>query len=543
MQNIRSLWRIAQPPPALLISVSLLLLVETAATLAIPWVGGRFAEQVLGTPEVAAYQQLLIFWLCLLLIQNTLRFTSSYLLGSTGAAATARLRCRIYDHLQALPPSYHHNREPGDTLSLLSRDAGILGQFFTSTLPNLLPQLFTFFGAWLLMAKLDLSLALMIGLTVPALTLCIKVILRRIRPIANQLSEAHGANMAIVEENLRVLEILKAFSREELESEKIRKQNADILSLERRHLLTMGSIGPIIQTIGGALLILLLWLSAEQLLSGELTNGHMVSLLLYGLLLFRPASQLASTAGSLQSTRGASQRLQTLFTSPVEPYTHGHASPPETPGNIRFENVSFAYPGQTTLFQDFNLTIEPGDILAITGSNGAGKSTLFHLLMRFQEPIKGRILFGGVDGRKLSLNALRSQFGLVPQQATLLNDTIRSNIAFGIPDAKNADIEQAAKQAQAWDLISSLPSGLDTAIGTNGIKLSGGQRQRIILARALLRSCPILLLDEATSMFDTQGEKAFIEACKDSLKDRTVILITHREASLSLATRCISLDK
>lgn len=542
MANIGALWRIAQPPPALLFGVSLLLLIETAATLAIPWVGGRFAEQVLVTSEASGYRSLLLIWLVLLMAQNALRFVSGYLLGSTGAAATSRLRCRIYDHLQALPLSYHQESDPGNTLSLFSRDTGILGQFFTTTLPNLAPQLLTLLGAWLLMARLDLPLALMIGVTVPAITLGLKLFLRRIRPIANQLAEAHGTHMAIVEENLRLLNLLKAFGREEQESQKVKEQNTGILSLEQRHLLATGLISPVVQTIGGALLIVMLWFSAERLLHGELSAGQVVSLLLYGLLLFRPASQLASAAGSFQSTLGASNRLQQLLSSPIEPFDEGREAAPAHPGNLRFENITFAYPGQARLLANFNLSITAGEILAITGKNGTGKSTLLHLLMRFMEPSEGRIFMDGTNIRELKLNTLRSLIGLVPQHATLINGTIRDNIAFGVPNATQADIEQAAEHAQLRTLITSLPKGLDTIVGTNGVLLSGGQRQRIALARALLRACPILLLDEATSMFDPHGEKAFLESCQELFEDRTVIIITHREASLAIATRRLELS-
>lgn len=543
MQQLIALWRIAQPPVLLMLGVAALLLAETAATLTIPWVGGRFAEQLVETPDAASYRQFLALWLGLLLTQSLLRFVSSYLLGSAGASVTARIRSRIYDHLQALPLSYHHNRDAGDMLSLLARDASITGHFFTTTLPGLAPQALTLAGAWILMAMLDLTIALLIGCTVPLAVVGLRLLLRRIRPLATQLADAHGTHMAVVEENLRLLNLLKAFGREERESARIQQQNTQILSLERNHLLAMSLLNPAIQAAGAFLLVLLLWFSAERLTGGELNIGQVVSLLLYGLLLSRPASQLASAAGSLQSSRGAASRIETLLSEPAESYGLGHEAPPLHPGRLTFEEISFGYPGQSPVLDRFSLSVTEGETLAITGPNGAGKSTLIHLLMRFHDPNAGRILMDDHDIHDLRLSTLRGLIGLVPQTVTLLNDSIRANICFGVAVADDDAIIQALSLAQAQDIIDASPDGLDSRIGPDGIRLSGGQRQRLALARALLRGCPILVLDEATSMFDPAALKHFVHEFKQRSDQHTVILITHQPENLELADRVITLPK
>jgi ABC-type multidrug transport system fused ATPase/permease subunit len=194
------------------------------------------------------------------------------------------------------------------------------------------------------------------------------------------------------------------------------------------------------------------------------------------------------------------------------------------------------------VLEGFNLQIEAGETIALTGPNGAGKSTLVHLLMRFMEPASGRILIDGTNIGEVELGSLRRQIGLVAQNTLLLNGTVAENIAYGVPGANAGKMKKAAKAARAEEFIDKLPDGYDTVIGDQGIKLSGGQRQRLSLARTLLRDPPIIVLDEATAMFDPAGEKEFLEECREELRKRTVILITHRPASLALADRVIPID-
>jgi ABC-type multidrug transport system fused ATPase/permease subunit len=286
----------------------------------------------------------------------------------------------------------------------------------------------------------------------------------------------------------------------------------------------------------------LLWVGGRGVASGIITAPELVSLLLYGMLLTQPVSQLAGVYGQVQHARGAVQRLMAAMAEAPEP-DDGDREPATVSGRIAFESVAFAYPGRAAVFADLNLEIRAGETVAITGPNGAGKSTLAHLLMRFADPSAGRITLDGIDVREFSLRNLRAHIGLVSQHVLLLNATVAENIGYGRYGADRQQIERAARAAHAHEFIDQLPQGYETLIGDEGLRLSGGQRQRISLARALLKDPVILILDEATSMFDPAGERGFIAECHGLLRSRTVLLITHRPASLALADRVLRLDQ
>lgn len=453
----------------------------------------------------------------------------------------ARLRSRVYEHLQILPLAYFQERKQGDMLTLLSNDSEIISDFVTSTLVQLLPLLLTFGGALAIMAWMDQTIALLAVMLMPVYYLAMKVIGRRIRPITAQWIESWSNMVTLAQENLSLIPAIKAFTREALESKRFAAKNSELLQLTRRQMLIEAALSPSMGLLAGAGLLLLLWVGINHVQAGQLETSELVSLLLYAMLLTQPVSGLANVYGQVMRTRGAAERLLEFFTEQAEPFNIGLPAFGRIKGEIEFRNISFSYPKREKVFDQYNLKIAAGETVALTGPNGAGKSTLVHLLMRFIDPSEGQILIDGIDIRERDISSLRGQVGLVSQNTLLLNGTVMENISYGIPEAGIEDIKKAARAARAEEFIERLPSGYETLIGDQGIKLSGGQRQRLSLARSLLKNPPILILDEATSMFDPEGEASFIEECRDLLQQRTVILITHRLASLALANRVILL--
>jgi len=533
------------PHRSTLLLVLLLLLADSLAALAQPWLAGKLTTVALGGGggnDFIAIQEVLLLWLGLIAVKSILSFFNSYLVGTTGEKMAARLRKRVYEHMQVLPISYFHAHRPGESLSLLSNDAMIISNFVTTTLVSLLPLLLTFFGAFYLMTRLDLQIALVAVLLLPVYYMAMKLIGLKIRPIATDWVHAWSRMISFVEENIGLLPVIKSFSREKVEVQRFDSRNAELLTLSNRQIVVQAVLAPTVSFLAGAGLLLLLWLGIRHVVIHEISPGDLVSLLLYAMLMTRPVSGLANVYGHIQRSRGAAERLVDFFAEQPEPPEVALPPLENVKGHIRFEEVSFCYPGREPLLRDINLEIKAGETIALTGINGSGKSTLAYLLMRFMEPASGRITIDGKDIRDYSLESIRHAVGLVAQHTLLLNGSVAENIAYGRYKASKEDIEKAARVSGAHEFIMQMPDGYDTTIGDQGIRISGGQRQRLSLARTLLTDPPILILDEATAMFDPQGEEDFIDECSDLLEERTVILITHRPASVALANRVVKME-
>jgi len=532
------LWHRARPFLPELIAISGLALVSSLATLAIPWLAGQFLAGVIGQGTIDAGGILVLLLLALVSLA-AVNILVAILSEVASGRILAGLRRETYERLQAMPLSFHDSSKSGELLALMTYEVGNLSNFLTSTLANVPSMVLTAGGAVVLLFLIDPAMALVIPVLVPLFYIAMKLLGRRLRLLARRVRKAEVDLITMAESDLEMLPAIKAFATEEHQRARYHAVIEQARRIGLAQTRVTAFINPMVSLLAALAAISILLIGSSQIESGTRSPGELFAFLLYAALLTRPVGGLADTYGAFQTARGTLARLEAIFAKPVEAGYAQTERMDRAAGRIVFDQVGFSYPGRPPVLADVNLTIAPGEIVALTGENGIGKSTLVRLLLRFYVPESGRILLDGIDTARIQVQDLRRQFGYVPQRALLFNGSIAENIAFGTGDADLARIERAARLAQAWEFIERLPRGLATEIGDHGIRLSGGQRQRIALARALFRDPPIYIFDEATSMFDIEGEAAFVDACIGSLKGRTVIIITHRPASLALANRII----
>lgn len=520
------------------------MLLEMLATLATPWMAGAFTKTLAGGISRFAFDTtgLLALWAVLLLVQFAARALSSYLFSVTSARVMVDLSRRVHDHLQILPLAFHQERRTGELLALLSHDVTQVSHFVAGPLAGLLPLSILLLGSTAMILYLDPAFGAAVIVLAPVLVILVKLLGRRARPLATAAIREQAQSLAVANETLGMLRLIKAHALEEVRQRAYREQTEAVLGLRRRQLWLQATLTPIVYLVSSLVMLGLLWWAAQRLAAGLMTTPDLVSISLYGLLLIRPISGLGGLYLQLEQARGASQRLLDVLEQQPEPVHAGGVALPPLCRQISFRAVSFAYPGRPDLLQAVSFTVSKGETIALTGANGAGKTTLVHLLMRFIEPAGGAIFIDETNIADADLLSLRRQVGYVPQEVLITHATVRENIAFGRVDATEQQVIAAARAAMAHDFICALPEGYDTNVGEGGAKLSGGQRQRLALARALLNNPRILILDEATSQIDVGGEAEFIEATRHARAGRAVIVVTHRPAMLALANRVYRLE-
>lgn len=540
---MRDLWQLVReaiPYRRAVIVLTLLALTQSAAALALPWLGSQVLD-VLMQLRVPTRSELVLGIFGLLATNTLATVLAGRISAATSANILAGLRIRMYEHLQALPQSWHDAQSHGSVLALVTYEVGHLGTFITGPLVRTLPMLIMVAGAFVLIIQIDPILGLAAPILLPTYFVVARLVGRSLRKLAEDEQQAESDLVAFADENLSTMLALKSFAREEIETRRFRGLIILARDISVRIEGIIATTSPVLGFIAASVTLGLLMLAGRRLQTGAMSLQEFIALLLYTATLIRPVGELVGIWGQLQTTLGTLRRMRSVLDAPAEPGYAFTGVLPEGPGEVRFESVSFGYPGRETVIDSFSCTIAPGEAVSLVGSNGAGKSTLIALLLRFHEPDEGRILIDGQDISKVNVRNLREQVALVPQRPQLLNATIRENISYGAEHVTQAQILRAAQQADAMEFISTLPDGFDTMIGDRGVKLSGGQGQRIALARALLKDARIYVLDEATSMYDVAGEARFVENCAKALAGRTLIIITHRPVSLELVTRMIRL--
>ena len=473
----------------------------------------------------------------------------AWLAGTLGAQlqeyVTRDLRDAVYRHLQRLPIDYFTRIKTGQILSRILSDTDHTKQLITVVMTQALRNvaLVGIYVAFLL--GISWRLTLIAVVIAPALMAGLQPLLHRLRVGYRRLRNDHGEMTSVLQESVSGIRLVKSFGGEGYEEQRfLRASYTYSEGLVRMSRIT-NLAQPVTELLGTVITALLLWVGARLVLvDGTLQAAQFLVFLTLVLRLLQPIKQLSQVPAVAQGALAAAERLFEVLETPTETATdRGTRVVAEFRDSLVFDGVSFAYEHEPVL-RDISFTAAKGDIIALVGPSGAGKSTLVDLIPRFYEPTAGRILLDGVDTREITLGSLRRLMGIVSQETVVFNDTVRNNIAYGAAGRyTDAQIEAAARAANAHEFISQLPAGYDTLLGERGARLSGGQRQRIAIARALLVDPPILILDEATSALDTESERLVQEAIDRLLEGRTVFVIAHRLSTVAHATEILVLDR
>jgi ATP-binding cassette subfamily B protein len=522
------------------------LVVAALATLAVPIAVRRMIDFGFSAePElIDSYFTVMIGVVFVLAMASALRY---YLVTTLGERIVADLREQVFRHLTALSPAFFDRSQTGEMMSRLTADTTQIKAAVGASISVALRNLVLFLGAGAMMVITSPKLSMFVMGAIPVIVLPLVAFGRAVRKRSRQAQDSLADASAYAAETIGAVRVVQAFTSENYAARRFGAAVESAFQAARQSTMSRSVLTAIGIFLVFASVVVVLWVGAQDVLSGQMSAGRLSQFVLYAVFAAGGLGQLSEVWGEVQQASGAAERLFEILG--VEPEVKTPAHPVKLPAGgraeIAFESVRFAYPTrpEQAALDDVSFRVSPGEKVAIVGPSGAGKSTVFHLILRFYDPVSGRVTFDGVDVKEADPVDLRRHIALVPQEAAIFAASVRDNIAFGKPDATDEEIERAAEMAAASEFIRRMPQGMATTIGERGVTLSGGQRQRIAIARAILRDAPLLLLDEATSALDAESETLVQEALKHSMEGRTTLVIAHRLATVLSCDRILVLEQ
>ena len=527
------------------LAAALLLMVVVAATTAsLAFLMETILDDVFTARDKTSLYIAATTVMALFLLKGLATYGQTVIMSLVGQRILADIQKRMFSHLTYADLSFFQSRSSGELIAHFINDvekmrgtvAGVITAIGRDSLTLIFLIGVMFYQDWLL------TLASFFAF--PTAILPLVKIGKKIRKVSANTQEEIGQFTVILNEVFRDIRHVKSYCMEKYEQTRTNLLIDKIFKLVFKAARTKAAAYPIMETLGGTAIVIVICYGGWQVIEGERTTGTFFSFVTALLLAYDPVKKLVNLNAQLQEGLAASERIFGVLDIKPKIVDRSDAIQlKEVTGEILIENLYFSYNGTPPILSNLSMQIPAGQTIALVGHSGSGKSTLLNLITRFFAPASGLILLDNIDIQTVTLSSLRQNFAIVSQDVSLFNETIKANICYGNPEASDEKIVEAAKNAAAHEFITQLPNGYETEVGENGVKLSGGQRQRIVIARAMLKDAPILLLDEATSALDSESEKSIQVALQKLMHNRTTIVIAHRLSTIQSADMIYVLDE
>lgn len=546
IRNLRFLMSYIRPYRWIFVIGLISLGISTLSILAIPRILGELVNKMdMGAEAFAEVRnRLLIVAAAILLIQGVFSFLRVYTFAYVMEKGMAGLRRDLFGRILEAPVAYFDQQRVGALMSHLTADVSTVQDAFSINLAELIRQLIFMIAGTILLLNISWKLTATMFLSVPVFILLAFIFGRYIRKLARVRQDALASSNTLAEEAFGNIRIVKAFNQEDSEGSRYRASIDEVVRLAIAGANYRGAFIAFVVVGLFAVLFLLFFQGVNLIVTGEIAIGRLLEFMFYTGFIGGAITGMGDLATKFQGIVGSTDRIVDILQE-EDAYRDRLRDSLELSGAIEFDKVDFHYPGRPEMpvLRQVSFRVNPGETVALVGHSGAGKSTVFQLLLGFYDLQQGQVRFDGYDASRYHPAVIREHISVVPQEVVLFGGTIRENIAYGRPDAAEAEIVEAARQANAWEFISGFPEGLDTVVGERGIKLSGGQRQRIAIARAILKDPEILLLDEATSSLDAESEQLIQSALEGLMKGRTTLVIAHRLSTIRNADRILVMNE
>jgi subfamily B ATP-binding cassette protein MsbA len=518
--------------------------IMAAGNLYIPWIIKDMIDEVLADKNGTMLNWIAASIIAIFVVRGLFWYGQNYLMSYVGQSVIIDIRAAVFKKLQRLSVSFYDKNKTGTIMSYVTNDVNALQSAMVENTIEMITEGFILIGSVVAMIYLDWRLTLFTVCTFPVVLWFMEFFGKKIRKTGGRIQECTADITSVLQESVASARVIKSFVREDYEVDRFDVENRANFRANMKNAQLMATLTPVVELVAAIGVTMIIWYGGNNVINGTITAGSLVAFLTYAVNISNPIKRLTRVIGNIQKALAAAQRVFMIIDMPEEIAESRDAKQlPEVSGKVEFQNVSFAYDDKGNVITDLSFSVKPGEVIAIVGPSGAGKSTIANLLPRFYDVNKGDIKIDGHSVREVTLDSLREQVGIVPQETMLFNGSVYNNILYGRLDATKEEIEAAAKAANAHDFIMQLTDGYETKLGDRGVNLSGGQRQRIAIARAILKNPRILILDEATSALDTESERVVQEALDRLMVGRTSFVIAHRLSTVKNADKILVLEK